>query len=212
MKVHRFVFNSFGENTYLVWDESSKDAAVIDPGMSNDNERSQFADFVEKNGLNLRHLLNTHMHLDHSIGNCFIEDTYGVATECNVADKPLAESLPGQARMLGMSYTGVGVDIKGDLNDGDVLDVASEPCRVLHVPGHTMGHLAFYFPNSAVVFSGDALFRLSIGRTDLPGGDYASLIQSIDKKLFSLPSDTLVLPGHGPNTTIGFEIENNPYL
>lgn len=212
MKIHKFTFNPFGEHTYIVWNEQSKKAAIIDPGMMDNSERTAVAKFIENNNLSLQQLFNTHMHVDHAAGNHFIETTYGLQTACSVADNYLAQSLTAQARLFGIPYDEGEISIQTDLADGQLIKVADEECRVLHIAGHTKGHIALYFPTEGIVFSGDALFHMSIGRTDLPGGDYDALINNIENKLLSLPSETIVLTGHGPQTTIGFESRHNPYL
>lgn len=212
MNIKCLVFNPFGENTYILWDEATKKAAIIDPGMSNDYERAVVNDFIEHSGLVPQHLLNTHMHIDHAAGNSFMENAYSLQTACNPGDNYLAQSLVPQAQLFGFPYSGGNLTIKIELEDQQSIQVANRECRILHVPGHSKGHLAFYFPDEKVVFSGDALFRMSVGRTDLPGGDHRQLIDSVETKLLSLPSETAVLPGHGPQTSIGFEAIHNPFL
>ena len=212
MKIQVFTVNPFGENTYILWNESSKNAAIIDPGCCNSRERDAIKNFIAKEGLNIQHLLNTHMHIDHSAGNHFIEKEYGVKTTCNNGDQSLADIAVEQAQMFGFPYDGGRITICNNVADGDILKVADRECLVLQVPGHSKGLVAYYFPTEGVVFSGDALFKMSIGRTDLPGGDYQELIESIEEKLLTLPRETVVLTGHGPSTTIGFEQTNNPYL
>ncbi len=212
MKIQVFTVNPFGENTYIVWNESSKNAAIIDPGCCDSRERDAIKNFISEEGLNIKHLLNTHMHIDHSAGNNFIEKEYGVKTTCNLGDQPLADMATQQAQMFGFPYDGGKTTISNNVINGDTLKVADCECIVLQVPGHSKGHVAYYFPTEGVVFSGDALFKMSIGRTDLPGGDYQELIESIEEKLLTLPRETAVLTGHGPSTTIGFEQTNNPYL
>ena len=212
MKIQAFIFNPFAEDTYVVWDETSRHAAIIDPGCNSEREKSLLTDFIRNNNLEIKHLLNTHMHIDHSAGNAFIEDRFDIAASCHPADAYLAGHLTQQAQMFGFPYSGKDIDIKNPLSDGQTLNVADSECRVLHIPGHTKGHSAFYFPNHDLVFSGDALFHLSIGRTDFPGGDYSTLIESIENKLLTLPRQTIVLPGHGEKTSIGFEQTSNPYL
>lgn len=211
MKVKKFVFNPFGENTYVIWDEKSGDAAIIDPGMSNRYERDTIQKFIAENGLKLSWLLNTHMHFDHAVGNHFIESTYNLKTACCPDDAYLAEAMPQQAAMFGISFDGNGVTIGNPLKQEEI-SVAGEKCSILFVPGHTKGHIALYFPDSGIVFTGDVLFQSGIGRTDLPGGDYDKLIKSIETKLMTLPDNTQVYPGHGPATTIGYERQANPYL
>ncbi len=212
MKIQVFTVNPFGENTYIVWNETSKNAAIIDPGCYNSRERKAITDFVTEEGLNIQHLLNTHMHIDHSAGNNFIEEKYGVKTTCNNGDQMLADAAEQQAQRFHFPYDGGKITIGNNINDGDILNVADSECHVIQIPGHTKGHVAYYFPKDGVVFSGDALFKMSIGRTDLPGGNYQELIESIEEKLLTLPRETVVLPGHGSSTTIGFEQTNNPYL
>lgn len=212
MKIQAFVFNPFAENTFIVWDEASLAAAIIDPGCCSEREMSLLTSFIRDNKLEIKHMLNTHMHIDHAAGNAFVEDTYGIKTSCHPDDAYLAEHLTQQAQMFGFPYSGRDINIKSPLSDGQTLSVAGSECRVLHIPGHTKGHSAFYFPNHDLVFSGDALFHLSIGRTDFPGGDYSTLIESIEEKLLTLPQRTIILPGHGEKTSVGFEQTNNPYL
>lgn len=212
MKIKSFTFNLFGENTYIIWNEHSLHAAIIDPGCHNGYEKKQLAEFVSSENLNVMHLLNTHMHIDHAAGNAFVEGTYNVKTSCNYEDSYLANAMTKQAEMFGFPYLDGNVKIAHNLCDGQSITVADSECQILHIPGHTKGHLAFYFPESNIVFSGDALFRMSIGRTDLPGGNYKQLIDSIETKLLTLPRQTLVLPGHGGSTNIGDEQTYNPFL
>ena len=212
MKIQAFTFNPFGENTYVVWNSKSLNAAIIDPGCFNEREKNTILDFISKNNLKVKHLLNTHMHIDHAAGNAFIERTFSIGSSCSAEDQYLAGKLTQQAQMFGFPYNDGNIQIKNCLSDGQSITVADSECHVLHIPGHTKGHLAFYFPSENLVFSGDALFRMSIGRTDLPGGNYATLIESIEDKLLTLPRHTVVLPGHGESTDIGFEQTNNPYL
>ena len=212
MKVSRFNFNMFGVNTYVLWDEKSKDAIIIDPGMIDDNERSILDCFIESNNLNPKHLINTHMHIDHSFGIAHVSQKYGLKLECNSADQFLAERLKEQARMYGLNISINELKIGVDLKDGDKLLLNNEEIHIIQVPGHSPGSIVIYAPESAFIISGDVLFNSSIGRTDLPGGSYKELIDAINSKLMILPNYTTVYPGHGPATTIGDEKINNPYL
>ena len=212
MRIKSFVFNPFGENTFVVWDENSLDAAIIDPGCYNTFELETLVKFIEEKQLHVLHILNTHMHIDHSAGNYILEEKYGVKTACNTADNYLSTNLTQQAIMFGFPYSGCNFKISNNVVDGQHMTIAGQECIVLQIPGHTKGHVAYYFPNEKVVFSGDAIFRMSIGRTDFPGGNYQELIESIEEKLLTLPRDTDVLPGHGESTTVEFEQTNNPYL
>lgn len=211
LTIKKLVFNPFGENTYIIWDKS-KEAAIIDPGMMSDYENSVVLKFVTDNQLNLRHLINTHAHIDHIAGNGFVKRTFGLESECNKADEYLAKHVCEQAQMFGLRYNGNPLSIDIHLNDNDTIKIGDESLSVIYVPGHTKGHIALYSQQSDCVFTGDALFRQSIGRTDLPGGDYATLIHSITGRLMNLPETTAIYPGHGENSTIGFEKANNPYI
>ncbi len=191
MNVSRFTVNPFGENTYVLWDDDSREAAIVDPGVSNDRERQALEDFIEREHLRPVHLINTHMHIDHVLGNLWIRDKYGLKVEANPADDFLGNALLAQARTFGMRVQVAPHASEVPLRQGDRLYVGKEPIEILEVPGHSPG---------------------SIGRTDLAGGDHATLINSIRTRLLSLPDDTAVLPGHGPESTIGREKQYNPYL
>lgn len=212
MNICRFTFNPFGENTYILWDSDTKEAAIVDPGMSTEAECRRIVTFQEKEGLKFVHLLNTHMHIDHVAGDDFISRTYGLQPEYNPADNYLAAALTDQARRFGFSFAGNNITSGIPLNDGDQITVGKGLLEVLLVPGHTRGHVAFYNKQDNFVLAGDVLFQHSIGRTDLPGGDIDTLLNSIRTKLMTLPDNTEVYPGHGPETTIGNERANNPYL
>lgn len=212
MNVSRFTFNMFGVNTYILWDNISKEAMIIDPGMVDDEERNIIDDFIEKNRLNIKHLVNTHMHIDHSFGISYMLQKYGLKLSCNFADQFLAERLMEQARMFGLLMSINELKINLELNDGDKLTLGDEELQILLVPGHSPGSIVIYAPESSFLISGDVLFKSSIGRSDLPGGNYQQLIDAINEKLMTLPDDTVVYPGHGPETTIGKEKINNPYL
>ncbi|MDE5785161.1 MAG: MBL fold metallo-hydrolase [Duncaniella sp.] len=212
MKITRFVFNMFGENTYVVFDEKSGDAAIIDPGMLNAREEEAVAKYIVDKGLTVKHLINTHLHLDHIFGVNFIKERFGVGLEAGADDEPLLADLNGSAMRFGIrrDFDAVTLDVR--LKAGERIYIGAEYLEVIDVPGHTHGGVALYSPQSKVVFTGDSLFQGSVGRTDLPGGDHATLIKSIREHLLTLPDDTMVLPGHGDATTIGHEKATNPYL
>lgn len=212
MKVSRFVFNMFGENTYVLWDPASRQAAVVDPGMIDAQERSAIDGFLEREHLTVKYLINTHSHLDHVFGNAHIASRYGASLSGHPADDNLMGALSSQAAMFGIRKPVESVERTVDLHDGDTLTLGDEEIRVLEVPGHSPGSIALYCPASGFVVTGDALFPGSVGRTDLPGGDHATLIGSIREKLLTLPDDTVVLSGHGGETTIGRERAANPFL
>lgn len=212
MKVSRFVFNMFGINTYVMWDVDSLEAAIVDPGMIDDNERNALDGFIDRNNLKVKHLINTHMHLDHIFGNAYIKEKYGLEIKAHPEDNFLGLTLREQASHfhLPLQLTDTGLDV--ELHDGDTIYLGKEPIKILSIPGHSPGSIALYCPESNFVITGDALFKGSIGRTDLPRGNQSQLLHSIEKTLFKLPDDTVVLPGHGPETTIGFEKSHNPFF
>ncbi|MCM1075729.1 MAG: MBL fold metallo-hydrolase [Bacteroides sp.] len=212
MKVSRFVFNMFGVNTYVVWDPESLEAAVIDPGMIDDNERNALDGFIESRDLKLTQLINTHSHLDHIFGNAYIKEKYGLEVKAHPGDSFLAETLPEQAVRFGLRMPLVGQSIDVELHDGDTIYLGKERMEVLSVPGHSPGGIALYCPESNFVITGDTLFPGSMGRTDLPKGDYYALVEAIRRKLLTLPDSTVVLSGHGGETTIGNELKSNPFL
>ena len=212
MIVSRFTFNLFGVNTYILWDADSREAVIIDPGMTKEPEYKQIDDFVRENSLKLCRMINTHMHIDHSFGVSYISRTYGLPLEANKEDQFLAERIQQQAKMFGLPISVEDLNINTALVDGQIINVGSEELRVIHVPGHSPGGIAFYSPESGFLISGDSLFQRSIGRTDLPGGDYNQLINSLNVKLMTLPGETVVYPGHGPETMIKDEKDFNPYL
>lgn len=212
MKVAIFQFSLFGINTYVVYDPDTLDCAVIDPGMISHQEEKALTDFVEKNGLKVTNVINTHLHLDHAVGNNFLKGKYGVPVSAHKLDLPLGERMQQQAMMFGINREFQGVDITNYLEDGDVIKIGNGSLEVIAVPGHSQGSVALYDKADGFVIVGDALFHGSIGRTDLPGGDYATLINSIKTRLHALPDDTVVYPGHGDPTTIGMERRLNPYL
>lgn len=212
MKVSCFTFNMFGVNTYILWDDISKDAIIIDPGMVNDSEQKIIDQFIEKNNLKLSHLVNTHMHIDHAFGVQYIKNRYNLKFECNIGDQFLAQRLNEQAAMFGLPISIEELQIDVDLKNGDKIYVGDEELQILLVPGHSPGSIVLYAPQSSFIISGDVLFNSSIGRTDLPGGSYPQLISAINEKLMTLPEDVVVYPGHGNETSIGQEKSNNPYL
>lgn len=212
MNVSRFTFNMFGVNTYILWEDISKDAVIVDPGMINDEERLAIDKFIKSNSLKIKHMINTHMHIDHSFGVKYIKDKYGVMLMGNMEDHFLAERLKQQANMFGLPVSVEDLVIDVDLKDGDKLKIGDEEIIIKQVPGHSPGSIVLYAIDSNFIISGDVLFQHSIGRTDLPGGNYQQLINAINNKLMTLPDDTIVYPGHGFETTIIEEKKHNPYI
>lgn len=206
MKRKQFVFNMVSENTYLIWDDETKEAAVIDAGMFYDEEKTEFAHFVSSQGLNLRMVLQTHMHFDHIFGLSFLEEHYGIRPLFHAMDEKLYYSMPEMIRLLGLRNTLILPKASGFVQDKEVIKLGNIEIHTIHTPGHTPGGVCYYIPTEGVLFSGDTLFRNSIGRTDLYGGDYNQEIRSIKERLFILPPNTTVFPGHGEQTTIGDEM------
>lgn len=212
MKLVKFGFSLFGINTYVVVDEATKKCAVVDPGMIEPEEENALVNYIERNGLTVTHVINTHLHVDHAVGDKFVADKFKVPVLGHKSDETLGARMQQQAMMFGMREKLDAVSLTSYLEDGDKVKVGEGELDVLHVPGHSPGSIALYDPEGKYVIVGDALFDGSIGRTDLPGGDFGTLINSIRSKLLTLPDDTTVYPGHGPATTIGKEKKYNPYL
>lgn len=213
LKTARFEFNLFGVNTYIVWDPGSLQAAIIDPGMQTAEENGILADFIRDNGLHPVHLVNTHLHIDHTLGDDFVAETYGLKLEASEADSFLGDARESQAQMFRLNLgTLKPLAIGRVLHDGDTISIGNDELKVIAVPGHSPGSIALYAPADRFVITGDALFRGSIGRTDLPGGDGDTLRRAIRSRLLTLPADTSVLPGHGPSTMIATERSSNPWV
>jgi len=210
MKIHQFVFNLFQENTYLITD-SNGDAIVIDPGFSNQNEYQSFKTYLNKHTLSLKKIILTHGHIDHISGLDFLLRDYSLRPLMHEATLNLIK----QMAVFGSNYGLPSPTVIAEtpyLTDGQIINFGSLSFEVRYTPGHADGHIVFFFPEQKVVFTGDVLFKDSIGRSDLPTGDYDVLKASILNKLFSLPEETVVYPGHGPETTIAYEKENNPFI
>jgi glyoxylase-like metal-dependent hydrolase (beta-lactamase superfamily II) len=210
LTITSFVFNPVQENTYVLHNEAGE-CIIVDPGCYFGNERNELKEFIENSHLSPKYLLNTHCHLDHVFGNKFIHDTYGLTLHIHEKEKPLLDYAPTSGMSWGLPFD----NYRGDLiflREGEVIRLGEDALQVLFTPGHSPGHLSFYCPGQQFLLSGDVLFRQSIGRTDLPGGDFDTLIASIKEKLFVLPDETLVYPGHGPETSVGGEKRENPYL
>lgn len=212
MKIKQIPNNPFQENTYVVWDEATMEAAIVDCGALFPQEEERIDVFVSDNNLKIKHILNTHLHLDHCFGNVWAAERYGVLPMAHEDDETLLARMGEQARMFGLPFEVKTEKLGGYLGDGDVLKLGDNEIRVIHTPGHSRGGLCFYIPSAGWLISGDSLFEGSIGRTDLEGGSYATLIKSITERLMTLPEDTVVYPGHGSYTTIGDEKKSNPFL
>lgn len=208
--VASFTFNPFQENTYLLYDET-KECIIFDPGCSNEAERKELTHFIAKNDLNPVRLINTHCHLDHVLGNGFIADKYNLSLEIHKGELPVLEHAPKSAAKYGVPMDPSPAPTKF-IEEGDIITFGNAKLEALLTPGHSPASLSFYCKEDSFIIAGDVLFHMSIGRTDLPGGDFNTLINSIRTKLFVLPDEVKVYPGHMQATTIGFEKENNPFL
>ena len=211
IKIQKFTFNPFFENTFIIIDDASSDAIVVDPGCFNQEEEQVLSDFILSNGLKVNYLINTHCHLDHIFGCQFIKEKYDSMYLIPEGDLPLLENAAMQAEMFE-------VEIKKPpqpdklLSEDLILKLNDSELKFLFTPGHTPGEFCIYLEKEKILISGDVLFKEGVGRTDLWGGDYDTLINSINNKLFTLPDDVLVHPGHGEETTIGYEKMYNPFF
>lgn len=209
LQVKTFTFNPFEENTYVVYDET-REAAIIDPGCYEAEEQDALTDFITREGLTVKLLLNTHGHIDHVLGNYFVKIQYGVSLWIHPMEEPVLRSVKSYAPNYGFNrYQEALPD--NYLKEGEDIRVGHTPLNIFFLPGHSPGHVGFYSAADKLLIAGDVLFYRSIGRTDLPGGNMDTLLASIHQKLFSLPDDTVVYPGHGPTTTLGEEKISNPF-
>jgi len=208
--VHSFVFNGFQENTYLVYDEEGN-CAIFDPGMSNPQEEQTLTSFVKEKRLTPVALYNTHCHIDHVLGNRFVYEQYGLIPQFHEGEIPVLVAVQNLAPMYGFKYETSPIP-ETFLSEGDNVYIGKNSLKLLFVPGHSPAHLCFYAEQSHFLIGGDVLFRNSIGRTDLPGGNHQQLLDNIQQKIYTLPENTVVYPGHGPSTTVEFEKKTNPFI
>ncbi|MEO6720905.1 MAG: MBL fold metallo-hydrolase [Ferruginibacter sp.] len=210
LQVQSFIFSPIQENTYLLYNEF-KHAIIIDPGCYFDDEKEQLKNFISEKGLTPVALLNTHCHLDHVFGNKFIADTFSLTLQLHEKEKQVLAYAPTSGLMYNMpfdNYKGKFIELK----EADKVIVDEDELHVIEAPGHSPGSICFYCARQGFLIGGDVLFQRSIGRTDLPLGDHQTLLNSIRKKLFILPDETIVYSGHGPKTNIGVEKRENPFL
>ena len=210
LTIKSFEFSPIQENTYILYNEFN-DCIIIDPGCYFDAEKEELVAFITDNKLTPKMLVNTHCHLDHVFGNKFISEKYNLTLKIHENEKAVLAFAPTSGLMYNMPFD----NYKGEfilLSAGDTISLGKDVLKVLLVPGHSPGSLAFYCAEDKFVISGDALFKNSVGRSDLPGGNHEQLIKSIKENLLALPHDTAVYSGHGPVTLVGEEERNNPYL
>lgn len=212
MNVAIFKLMLFEVNCYVVYDLVEKKAAIVDPGIIDPREFDAIDAFLKKNDLEVVGVINTHLHIDHVIGNSALASKYGVEVLSHADDKFLGDGLREQARQFHLPLKEENAGVTRFLSDGEKIKIGSGELEVIHLPGHSPGGIGLYDAADGFLISGDTLFDGSIGRTDLPGGNIGRLFESIRKRLYSLPDDTIVYPGHGPATTIGKERKSNPYV
>ena len=212
MKIAIFQLALFAVNCFVVYDEAEKKAAIVDPGIINDEEAEAIGNFLKKHELEVTQIINTHLHIDHAIGNTRLKEKYGVEVAAHADDEFLGKRLANQAREFNLPFEVKDAGVTKHLKDGDEIRIGSGVLQVIHVPGHSPGGIALYDKEDGWLIAGDSLFEGSIGRTDLPGGNMATLLKAIKEKLFTLPDSTVVFCGHGPSTTIGDEKQYNPFF
>lgn len=212
MIVKRFTFNVLNVNTYVLIDEKTNEAIVIDPGCQSAEERETFKDYIISNNLKIKRVIDTHLHFDHIYGQRFVEETFGVGAEACKKDITFLNHYQDLLVMFNMPMDDEALPLKGYLEDGDVIEVGSIRLNVLQVPGHSPGGLAFYEEKEHCAFVGDTILEGGIGRTDMHRGNYDTLVKSIKEKLLPLPDDTMLYSGHGEPATLGHEKETNPEI
>lgn len=210
IQIQGFVFNPFEENTYILFDET-KECIIIDPGCFNQSEQEEIVQFIKDEELKPVRLLNTHCHIDHVFGNTFIAKKYNLPLEIHKEDLQTLHSLPQVSSLYGLGAE-ESIEPAKFLEEGDKVTFGNSSLDVLFTPGHSPGSICFVSHEDKFIIGGDVLFYGSIGRTDLPGGDHETLLDSIRTKLFPLDDDFVVFSGHGKETTIGYEKQNNPFL
>ena len=210
-RVAKFTFNPFQENTYIVYDDT-KECIIFDPGCYTDAERDELKKFIDDNKLKPVRLINTHCHVDHVFGNRFISTTYNLPLEIHQGELPVLKAVPQVCQMYGIPLPQPSPSPGRFIESGDIITFGNSTLKTLFTPGHSPASLSFYSEADRFVIAGDVLFQNSIGRTDLPGGDFNTLIISIKHKLFPLGDNVKVYSGHGEDTTIGAEKANNPFL
>jgi hydroxyacylglutathione hydrolase len=208
--IQAFPNNPYQENTYLWYDDSGQ-CAIIDPGMYTAAEQNAVVNFIKENRLTPVLLLNTHCHIDHVLGNKFVFDQYGLKPQFHEGEMVVLDAMPVWSQQSGIRYE---LSPLPDtfLPETGTVTFGNTVLQLIYAPGHSPAHLCFYNKADGVIVGGDVLFRGSIGRTDLPGGNHAQLLKNIEEKLFILPDEVIVYPGHGTETTIGYEKHNNPFF
>ena len=210
LQIKIFTFNTFQENTYLLYSEN-KECVIFDPGCYEKNEEESLLLFIKENGLKPLKIINTHCHIDHVLGNKFLKDHFGIPLIIPELEDPVYKSVKTYSDLYGFNmYQEAQID--GFITENDKINIGDSELQILSAPGHSPGHLIFVSNEQKFIIGGDVLFQGSIGRTDLPGGNHEQLLESIKTKLFTLPNEFIVYPGHGASTNIGFEKMHNPFF
>ena len=210
LQLKTLVFNPYQENTYILYDEN-KNCIIVDPGMHNYKEEQIFLDAIQDNGLTPVSLINTHCHIDHVLGNHFIWETFGLMPQFHHDELPLLIQIQNYAPQMGIRYEPSPIP-ETFLSQDDIIQLGDHSIELILAPGHSPGHLCLYAKADNLLIGGDVLFQNSIGRTDLPMGNHQQLLHSITTKIYTLPENTIVYPGHGPSTTVGHEKQSNPFI
>ena len=211
MKIKIFPFNQFLENT-IVLSDSTNECIIIDPGCYNNEEKQILENYIITNNLKPVKLINTHCHIDHILGNNFVSSNWDIDLEINKNDLNLLNESNQIAKIYGFFDYENSPNPKRFLNEEDMVNFGNSELKVIFTPGHAPGHISLYSAKDNFIISGDVIFKNSIGRTDLPGGDFNTLIETINNKILSLADNVIIYCGHGPITTVGDERKNNPFL
>ena len=212
MLIQSFEFNLFQVNTYIIWDSETAAAAIVDPGMTSARDCERIREFIDQNSLKPERLLFTHLHVDHTLGAEWVMRQYGLSVEAHPDDAFLGKFRPQQAEMFRLEEQPGKLEVGTELHDGQIIHLGDSNLQVISVPGHSPGSVVFYCPESGWAITGDAIFRGSIGRTDLPGGNQQTLVSALRRRILTLPPKTILYPGHGPSTTVADELRYNPFL
>jgi hydroxyacylglutathione hydrolase len=210
IQIKTFVFSPIQENTYVLYNQTGQ-CIIIDPGCYFDAEKETLKNFIQQQQLHPIALLNTHCHLDHVFGNQYVAQTFGLTLQLHPQEEQVLQFAPTSGLMWNLPFQNYQGAFEW-LNAGDTITLGNDTLTVIEAPGHSPGHICFYNASQQFLIGGDVLFKGSIGRTDLPGGNLATLLHSIRTQLFVLPASTTVYSGHGEPTTIGHEMATNPYL
>lgn len=212
MKVKVFEFNPIAVNTYILHDKTGE-CVIIDAACFYPDEQRDLLNYIIDKKLVVKHMLNTHLHFDHLFGVNFVESKFDLQMQAHKADEFLLEGMADQMAMFGFKTNGEYTPTIGKyIDENNIIEFGNQKLSIMHIPGHSPGSIVFYNEAKDAVISGDVLFNGSIGRTDLPQGNHAQLIEGIKTRIFTLPGKTIVYPGHGPATTVDREVKSNPFF